>query len=96
MGKKKNNKFKIIRFVLGVASLTVLGVLTIGVNTQCHELNMDIDDMKRNLTYLRNESSSLDGKITQLYRRDNIEKIAREEINLISAVIEPIEIVLKD
>ena len=57
---------------------------------------MEIDDMKRNLTYLRNESSSLDGKITQLYRRDNIEKIARDEINLISAIIEPVEIVLKD
>ena len=86
----------IYQFIFGVTFLTILCVITIGVNSHCHTLNMEIDDMNRQLTYHRNESSSLDGKITRLYRRDNIEKIARNELNLISAVIEPIEIVLKD
>ena len=93
---KKNNNNKLFHFIIGVVFLTIICVVTVGVNTECHDLNVEIDDMNRTLTFHKNEYSSLDGRITTLNRRDYIEKIARNKIELISAVIEPIEIVLED
>lgn len=93
---KKNNNNKLFHFIIGVVFLTIICVVTVGVNTECHDLNVEIDDMNRTLTLHKNVYSSLDGRITTLNRRDYIEKIARNKIELISAVIEPIEIVLED
>ena len=95
LGKKKNNN-KIIHFILGVLTLTLVGVFTIGVNSKCNDLNVEIHDFNRQLTYFRNEITNLDGQITHLNRSDYIVKIAKEKIDLVAAVIEPDEIVLND
>jgi len=95
LGKKKNNN-KIIHFILGVLTLTLVGVFTIGVNSKCNDLNVEIHDLNRQLTYFRNEITNLDGRITHLNRSDYIVKIAKEKIDLVAAVIEPDEIVLND
>ena len=96
MGKKQLMNKNLISYVLGLFVSTILCVVTIAVNARCNELTVEINDLSRKLTYNRNEVTNLDSKITHLSRRENIEKIAKEKLNLVAAIIEPMEIVIKD
>ena len=96
MSKKQKTNFNLINFAIGLSFCTILCVGTISINAKCNELNIEINELSRDLTYNRNEATNLDSRITHLSRRENIEKIAKEKLELVSAILEPMEIVLRD
>ncbi len=83
-------------FIIGLFTCTILCVLTLAVNAECNDLNIEINEQNRELTYNRNELTNLETKITMLSRREKIQEIAREKLNLVVAILEPEEIILKD
>tara|TARA_S200000501_G_scaffold366785_1_gene402171 strand:- start:3737 stop:4039 length:303 start_codon:yes stop_codon:yes gene_type:complete len=92
----KKQKINLISFILGLFLCTILCIGTIAVNARCNELTVEINDLSRNLTYNRNEVTNLESKITYLSRREHIERIAKEKLELVGAILEPMEIVLTD
>ena len=80
----------------GVFFVTMLAVLTISINSSCNFLNIEIDEMNRQLTHYRNDHTNIQNNITFLSRSDRVQKIAKQKIQMVDSVIEPIDIVLHD
>ena len=95
MGKKQKS-FNLIQFIAGVFFVTMLSVLTISINSSCNSLNIEIDKMNRQLTHYRNDHTNIQNNITFLSRSDRVQRIAKQEIQMVDSVIEPIDIVLQD
>ena len=93
---KKQKSFNLIQFIAGVFFVTMLSVLTISINSSCNFLNIEIDKMNRQLTHYRNDYTNIQNNITFLSRSDRVQRIAKEEIQMVDSVIEPIDIVLHD
>ena len=94
--RNKQKSFNLVHFVCGVFSSTILSVIIIWVITLCNQLNIDIDELNRQLTHYRNDYTHIQNKITYLSRSDRIHNIAKEKIKMIDSKIEPIDIVLRD
>lgn len=93
---KKKSSFNLIQFIIGIIFCTLIGVFTITLNSTCNSLNIEIGSLNRELSHLRNEFTNIQNKITDLSRGDRIQKFAREKINMVPSILEPIDIVLND
>jgi cell division protein FtsB len=78
----KNNRWKVLIAVIGLALFTVLYVYNV---MQIDSRMKEVQEMSREYDKLHESNNMLRSKLNQLHSADRIIKIAREEIGLVPA-----------
>lgn len=83
---KNKNAFSSILFKLGAVLILIVAVLLVIADIKVYQkkkqLNAQIENLENKIAELKKENENLEKSISNIDDKNNIEKIAREELNL--------------